>query len=109
MDAKKPLFFEEGSMLREVDECTRSLKLGIFTGSLQQGRVYSGGQLSTALKTITLMLSVFKALLMLSASTLEYMVNRFSTSVTTYLEMSSRLKRSKLGGECPVFPLDPVR
>ena len=46
MGAKKPLFFEEGSMLREVDEATKSLKLGVFTGSLQRGRVYSGGQLA---------------------------------------------------------------
>lgn len=44
VDAKKPLFFEEGSMLREVDEEAGSLKLGVFTGSLQKGRVYSGGQ-----------------------------------------------------------------
>lgn len=43
VDAKKPLFFEEGSMLREVDEKTDSLKLGAFTGSLEEGRVYSGG------------------------------------------------------------------
>ena len=45
VDAKKPLFFEEGSMLREVDEKTGSLKLGAFTGSLQKEKVYSGGLL----------------------------------------------------------------
>ena len=44
MDAKKPLFFEEGSMLREVDDDTSSLKLGVFTGSLKRGKVYSGGE-----------------------------------------------------------------
>ena len=44
VDAKKPLFFEEGSMLREVNEEAGSLKLGVFTGSLQKGKVYSGGQ-----------------------------------------------------------------
>ena len=43
VDAKKPLFFEEGSMLRELDENSGSLKLGVFTGSLQRGKVYSGG------------------------------------------------------------------
>lgn len=47
VDAKKPLFFEEGSMLREVDEKTCSLKLGTFTGSLQEGHVYSGGEVPT--------------------------------------------------------------
>ena len=45
VDAKKPLFFEGGSMLREVDEKSKSLKLGVFTGSLQKGKVYSGGEL----------------------------------------------------------------
>ena len=44
VDAKKPLFFEEGSMLREVDKQTGSLRLGVFTGSLGQGKVYSGGE-----------------------------------------------------------------
>lgn len=44
VDAKKPLFFEGGSMLRELDEKTSSLKLGVFTGSLQKGKVYSGGE-----------------------------------------------------------------
>ena len=34
-------------MLREVDEKSKSLKLGVFTGSLQRGKVYSGGQKST--------------------------------------------------------------
>ena len=44
VDAKKPLFFEEGSMLREVDEATGSLRLGVFTGALQPGKVYNGGE-----------------------------------------------------------------
>ncbi len=44
VDAKKPLFFEEGSMLREVDDETSSLKLGVFTGRLMRGKVYSGGK-----------------------------------------------------------------
>jgi 5'-nucleotidase len=43
VDAKKPLFFGEGSMLREVDEESASLKLGVFTGELKPGQVYSGG------------------------------------------------------------------
>ena len=44
VDAKKPLFFEEGSMLREVDKETNSLRLGVFTGPMQQGKVFSGGE-----------------------------------------------------------------
>ena len=47
VDSKKPLFFEEGSMLREVDEETGSLKVGMFTGALQPGKVFSGGELPT--------------------------------------------------------------
>lgn len=43
VDAKKPLFFQEGTMLREVDELTGSLRLGMFTGELKQGKVFSGG------------------------------------------------------------------
>lgn len=43
VDAKKPLFFEEGSTIKEVDLESGSLKLGTFTGSLQKGKVYSGG------------------------------------------------------------------
>lgn len=46
VDSKKPLFFEEGSMLREVDEETGSLKVGMFTGALQPGKVFSGGELT---------------------------------------------------------------
>ncbi|KAL5471526.1 hypothetical protein EMCRGX_G029649 [Ephydatia muelleri] len=49
-DANKPLFFTEGSMLREVDEDTHSLKLGVFTGVLQPGQVYSGGSSSAFCK-----------------------------------------------------------
>ena len=49
VDAKKPLFFEGGSMLREVDEKTQSLRLGVFTGSLQKGKVYSGGEYCNAI------------------------------------------------------------
>ena len=30
-------------MLREVDEETGSLKLGVFSGALQPGKVYNGG------------------------------------------------------------------
>ena len=44
VDAKKPLFFAEGTMLREVDEETGSLKVGMFTGALQRGKVFSGGE-----------------------------------------------------------------
>ncbi len=47
VDAKKPLFFEEGSMLREVDEETGSLRLGVFSGALQPGKVYNGGMCSS--------------------------------------------------------------
>ena len=46
VDSKKPLFFAEGSMLREVDEETGSLIVGMFTGALQAGKVFSGGKSS---------------------------------------------------------------
>lgn len=43
VDAKKPLFFGEGTTLREVDISTGTLQIGIHMGPLQPGQVYSGG------------------------------------------------------------------
>ncbi|XP_056264580.1 cytosolic purine 5'-nucleotidase isoform X1 [Pseudoliparis swirei] len=43
VDARKPLFFGEGTVLRQVDMITGRLKIGIYTGPLQHGIVYSGG------------------------------------------------------------------
>lgn len=46
VDAKKPLFFEEGTILRQVDKETGALKLGAHTGPIQSGQIYSGGSIS---------------------------------------------------------------
>ncbi|XP_062570936.1 cytosolic purine 5'-nucleotidase-like isoform X2 [Saccostrea cucullata] len=46
VDAKKPLFFEEGTILRQVDKETGALKLGAHTGPIKSGQVYSGGSIS---------------------------------------------------------------
>ncbi|XP_041368347.1 cytosolic purine 5'-nucleotidase-like isoform X2 [Gigantopelta aegis] len=43
VDAQKPLFFGDGTTLRQVDRETGSLKLGDHQGELLQGHVYSGG------------------------------------------------------------------
>ncbi|XP_030058674.1 cytosolic purine 5'-nucleotidase isoform X1 [Microcaecilia unicolor] len=43
VDARKPLFFGEGTVLRQVDTVTGKLKIGTYTGPLQHGIVYSGG------------------------------------------------------------------
>ncbi|XP_059803218.1 5'-nucleotidase, cytosolic IIa isoform X3 [Hypanus sabinus] len=43
VDARKPLFFSEGTVLRQVDKTTGHLKIGTHTGPLQHGVVYSGG------------------------------------------------------------------
>ncbi|KAF3843998.1 hypothetical protein F7725_016046, partial [Dissostichus mawsoni] len=43
VDARKPLFFGEGTVLRQVDTITGRLKIGTYTGPLQHGIVYSGG------------------------------------------------------------------
>ncbi|XP_069394958.1 5'-nucleotidase, cytosolic IIa isoform X1 [Paralichthys olivaceus] len=43
VDARKPVFFGEGTVLRQVDTTTGQLKLGTYTGTLQRGIVYSGG------------------------------------------------------------------
>nr|XP_032516847.1 cytosolic purine 5'-nucleotidase [Danaus plexippus plexippus] len=43
VDAKKPLFFGEGTTLRQVDTLTGALKMGHHVGPLHEGLVYSGG------------------------------------------------------------------
>lgn len=43
VDARKPLFFGEGTILRQVNTKTGALKVGTYLGSLQEGQVYSGG------------------------------------------------------------------
>jgi 5'-nucleotidase len=45
VDAQKPLFFAEGTTLRIIDPHTGSMKLGSYSGKLQQNEVYSGGKL----------------------------------------------------------------
>lgn len=43
VDARKPLFFGEGTILRQVDTTTGALKVGTHMGPLQREQVYSGG------------------------------------------------------------------
>uniref|UniRef100_A0A915CCE4 Cytosolic purine 5-nucleotidase n=1 Tax=Parascaris univalens TaxID=6257 RepID=A0A915CCE4_PARUN len=43
VNAHKPKWFAEGTVFREVNTETGALKIGIHTGPLKQGEVYSGG------------------------------------------------------------------
>lgn len=43
VDARKPLFFGEGTALRQVDEVTGQLRIGRYTGKHERGLIYSGG------------------------------------------------------------------
>lgn len=43
VDAKKPLFFGEGTTLRQVDTLTGAFKMGHHVGPLHEGVVYAGG------------------------------------------------------------------
>lgn len=43
VDARKPLFFGEGTILRQVDAETGTLSIGTYLGPFQPGQVYSGG------------------------------------------------------------------
>jgi len=43
VDARKPLFFDEGTILRQVDVQTGALKIGTHMGPFHAGQVYSGG------------------------------------------------------------------
>lgn len=44
VDARKPLFFGEGSIMRQVDTSTGALRVGTHIGPLQTEHVYSGGK-----------------------------------------------------------------
>ncbi|XP_070540227.1 cytosolic purine 5'-nucleotidase-like isoform X2 [Ptychodera flava] len=52
VDARKPLFFGEGTILRQVDAETGVLRIGRHVGSLEQGQVYSGGSCDVFCKLI---------------------------------------------------------
>ncbi|XP_072311472.1 5'-nucleotidase, cytosolic II, like 1 [Eucyclogobius newberryi] len=43
VDTRKPQFFGEGTVLRQVDTDTGKLRIGTYTGDLHHGTVYSGG------------------------------------------------------------------
>lgn len=43
VDARKPLFFGEGTVLRQIDTDTGKLSLGVHTGEIRPGFIYSGG------------------------------------------------------------------
>ncbi|NWX93666.1 5NTC nucleotidase, partial [Nothoprocta pentlandii] len=44
VDTRKPLFFAEGTVLRQVNTDTGNLRMGTYTGPLQHCAVYSGGE-----------------------------------------------------------------
>uniref|UniRef100_V5GHV4 Cytosolic purine 5'-nucleotidase n=1 Tax=Anoplophora glabripennis TaxID=217634 RepID=V5GHV4_ANOGL len=52
VDAQKPLFFGEGTILRQVDTTTGGLRVGVHTGPLQKEHVYSGGSCDVFTKFI---------------------------------------------------------
>lgn len=52
VDARKPLFFGEGTILRQVDTSTGALKVGTHMGPLQANQVYSGGSCDVFTKLI---------------------------------------------------------
>ena len=43
VDARKPLFFGEGTTLRRVNEETGQLRIGRYTGKHAEGLIFSGG------------------------------------------------------------------
>ncbi|XP_057658670.1 cytosolic purine 5'-nucleotidase isoform X2 [Diorhabda carinulata] len=51
-DARKPLFFGEGTILRQVDTTTGGLRVGVHTGPLVSNHVYSGGSCDVFTKFI---------------------------------------------------------
>lgn len=43
VNARKPLFFGEGTALRRVDTETGTLRIGRYSGELKEGQIFSGG------------------------------------------------------------------
>lgn len=52
VDAGKPLFFYEGTILRQVDTETGTRQIGTHMGPLESGKVYSGGSCDVFTKLI---------------------------------------------------------
>ncbi|KAL8563703.1 Cytosolic purine 5'-nucleotidase [Nucella lapillus] len=52
VDAKKPLFFADGTILRKVDKKSGALQIGHHKGPLQPGEVYSGGSCDVVSKLL---------------------------------------------------------
>ncbi|XP_018318589.1 cytosolic purine 5'-nucleotidase isoform X2 [Agrilus planipennis] len=52
VDARKPLFFGEGTILRQVDCTTGALRVGVHTGPFHKEHVYSGGSCDVFTKLI---------------------------------------------------------
>lgn len=52
VDAMKPIFFKDGSILRQVDTETGALSIGHHTGPMKKGQIYSGGSCDVLLKMI---------------------------------------------------------
>jgi len=52
VDGRKPAFFGEGTVLRQVDVKTGNLKIGTHSGALREDLVYSGGSCDVLSKMI---------------------------------------------------------
>ena len=52
VDARKPLFFEEGTSMKEIDVQTGVTKFGTHSGPLRDNMVYSGGNCDVFSKLI---------------------------------------------------------
>ncbi|XP_076469911.1 cytosolic purine 5'-nucleotidase-like isoform X2 [Babylonia areolata] len=52
VDAMKPLFFADGTILRKVDKETGARQIGHHKGALQPGEVYSGGSCDVVSKLL---------------------------------------------------------
>lgn len=82
VDACKPLFFGEGTILRQVDTSTGALRLGIHTGPFQKDHVYSGGSCDVFTKLIGAKGNFYK---------------NFCLTVTTILQIAFPLEKAFSG------------
>lgn len=77
VDACKPLFFGEGTILRQVDTTTGALRLGIHTGPFQKDHVYSGGSCDVFTKFIGAKGNIGAALLLIDCNLKCFREGRF--------------------------------
>ncbi|KAG1665190.1 Cytosolic purine 5'-nucleotidase [Nymphon striatum] len=95
VDARKPLFFGEGTVLRQVDISTGYLKIGTHVGPLRPGQVYSGGELNFLKQPLNIPLSQILFMSVMKSSDKLVFVEKYFSSITGSCETFTQLIKAK--------------